>query len=336
MSILHTLWEYAFIHNGIQKKIRIQIGDICSSEEEFDILVCSAFKNNYIPTRSSLIGSLFFQRQISVAELAADPAIDLKDYGCWLSKEIPDSFHRIACVELIDWYHFEPVTSESKILKQAFSTFRFLLEQASIRDIPLHSVALPILGTGDQRIEDCFIIPPLVQQCITALKTIPELETITFFERRESNVIHIIDYLNRTLFRKSDTGPDVFISYSSKQIDIAKNVFNSITQAGLSCWMAPESIPTGSSYQEEIPLALNRVTSLLLLLTPDAEKSRWVQKEVGTAIGANKKIYPLQLTPFHLNKNFRFLLEGEQIYPAWEEDTEIWLHTIINKLKRSA
>ena len=97
-----------------------------------------------------------------------------------------------------------------------------------------------------------------------------------------------------------------------------------------------ESIPTGSNYQEEIPLALNQVAALLLLLTPDAETSRWVQKEVGTAIGANKKIYPFQLIPFELNKNFQFLLDGEQIYPAWNKDTEIWLKEAVGKLKNIA
>ena len=46
MSTLDTIWEYAFFQDGVKKKIRLQIGDICSSEEEFDILVCSAFKND--------------------------------------------------------------------------------------------------------------------------------------------------------------------------------------------------------------------------------------------------------------------------------------------------
>ena len=336
MSTLDTIWEYAFFQDGVKKKIRLQIGDICSSEEEFDILVCSAFKNDYAATARSLIGALWLQRKISVSALAADPAIDLKEYGCWLSNTIDDNFHRIACVELIDYFNYEPVTPENKFLKQAFSTFCFLLEQASIKGIPLHSVALPILGTGDQEIEECFIIPPLIQQCLRVLKTIPELKTITFFERQESKVINIVDYLNKTLFVKHSIAPDIFISYSSKQTDIAKTVIDYITQAGISCWMAPESIPTGSNYQEEIPLALNQVAALLLLLTPDAETSRWVQKEVGTAIGANKKIYPFQLIPFELNKNFQFLLDGEQIYPAWNKDTEIWLKEAVGKLKNIA
>lgn len=334
MARLNTIWQYSFQVNNTQKSIRIQIGDICRSDEEFDILVCSAFKNDYIPTPRSLIGALLFQKQISVQQLAVNPSINLKNYGCWLSNEIEDNFHRIACVELIDYNSAEEILDETKMLRSAFSTFRFLLEQASIHGIPLRSVALPILGTGEQCIEDCFIVPPLVEQCLTALHTISELNTITFFARREQNVVTIINYLNNILFTKKKCAPEVFISYSSKQADIAQNVYNYLTDNSISCWMAPNSIPTGSSYQEEIPIAINQITSLVLLLTQDAEKSRWVQKEVGTAIGADKKIFPYQLTEFKLGVSFQFLLEGEQIYPAWENEMETWLKTLVNKVKR--
>jgi len=57
-----------------------------------NILVCSAFKNDYAATARSLIGALWLQRKISVSALAADPAIDLKEYGCWLSNTIDDNF----------------------------------------------------------------------------------------------------------------------------------------------------------------------------------------------------------------------------------------------------
>lgn len=333
MAPLNTIWQYSFKVNNIPKSIRIQIGDICNTDEEFDVLVCSAFKNDYIPTPRSLIGALLFQKQISVQKLAANPSIDLKNYGCWLSEEIEENFHRIACVELIDNNSKEDWLDETKMLRSAFSTFRFLLEQASIQEIPLKSVALPILGTGDQCIEEYYIVPPLVEQCLSALNTISELSTITFFARHEQNVITIIKHLNNILFSKKQCAPEVFISYSSKQTDIAQNVYNYLLDNSISCWMAPNSIPTGSSYQEEIPIAINQIASLVLLLTPDAEKSRWVQKEVGTAIGADKKIFPYQLTEFELNVNFKFLLEGEQIYPAWENDMQTWLEKLLTKVK---
>ena len=64
---------------------------------------------------------------------------------------------------------------------------------------------------------------------------------------------------------------------------------------------------------EMIPLALEQVKIVVVLLTPDAEKSKWVQKEVGTAIGANKYLIPYQIEEYPISMQFRFLLDGEQI-----------------------
>ena len=77
--------------------------------------------------------------------------------------------------------------------------------------------------------------------------------------------------------------------------------------------MAPDSIPAGASYLEEIPVAISQTKVFLLLLTPEVEQSKWVQKEIGTAIGANKIVIPYQPKAYTISESFRFLLDGEQI-----------------------
>lgn len=77
--------------------------------------------------------------------------------------------------------------------------------------------------------------------------------------------------------------------------------------------MAPDSIPAGADYLEVIPVAISQTEVFLLLLTPEVEQSRWVKKETGTAIGANKTVIPYQPTAYTISKSFRFLLDGEQI-----------------------
>ena len=49
---------------------------------------------------------------------------------------------------------------------------------------------------------------------------------------------------------------DVFISYSSKDLDITEQVRRILETNGISCWIAPRNIPSGSSYAAEIPAAL--------------------------------------------------------------------------------
>ena len=41
---------------------------------------------------------------------------------------------------------------------------------------------------------------------------------------------------------------DIFISYSTKNSDIARAIRKLFQDHGITCWMAPESIPAGSNY----------------------------------------------------------------------------------------
>lgn len=69
--------------------IELCCGDltVMAPGDAVDILVVSAFPDDYTPTLPSLIGALH-EKGISVAELAASKAIDLRPYCCcWLSRE---------------------------------------------------------------------------------------------------------------------------------------------------------------------------------------------------------------------------------------------------------
>ena len=316
----NVLWEYKFLSSGKMKKLRVCYGDLCQEQGEYDVLFCSAYKGDYYPVWRTLIGGLWSEKRISVQELAKYPELDMRSMGCWLSKEIPGNFKRIGCVELIDpEKRLDKAYLTEITLKSTFSTMRFMLEQAAIRQIPVRSVALPILGTGNQGIELYYIAVPLIHQCIRALETIEGLEEITFFERNPFKAEELIQILKETVDAKNEAVPEVFISYCNAQSRIAYQMRDAVTRNGISCWMAPESIRAGSSYQEAIPLALTQVSLVALLLTPEAEASPWVPKEIGTAIGANKVILPYQLYDYKIGTKFQFLLQESQIHQGWKD-----------------
>ena len=304
---------------GMEKTIRIIHGDLCDVTDLVDVVVCSAFKGEYFPTPGTLIGALLRQRNISVEALALSPEMDLRRLGGWLSRETHANFRRIACVELLSWEHFlNPELRDATLLKKAFSTMRFLLEQAALCGIRVETVALPMLGTGNQGLEPGMVAVPLLSQCMLALESIPELREITFYERDEAKAAMVASTLKElTAVTPAPDAPHIFVSYSSKNTDVALRMRDALHHRGLQCWMAPDSIPSGSSYQEAIPLALSRTSAVALLLTPEAVASRWVSKEIGVAIGKGQHILPYQPMPFDLNDTFSFLLDGEQIYPAW-------------------
>ena len=69
---------------------------------------------------------------------------------------------------------------------------------------------------------------------------------------------------------------DVFISYKSEEAENAKWLKAVLEINGLSCWMAPDSIPGGSSYAQEIEQAIYDCGVLVLLLSEKAQKSIWI------------------------------------------------------------
>jgi hypothetical protein len=192
-----------------------------------------------------------------------------------------------------------------------------MLEELAHQNIACHSIALPILGSGNQGIELCYIIPPLLSQCISALKDILQLEKITFYEINSEKTEQLITMCTHAL-SSDEKSPDVFISYSSKQQPLAYLLKDLLANNNISCWMAPESIPTGSNYQSEIPAALSKIPIVLLILSPEAESSRWVQKEIGCTIGAQHTLIPYKQEPYTHTEQFNFLLDGEQIFEAYK------------------
>ena len=83
----------------------------------------------------------------------------------------------------------------------------------------------------------------------------------------------------------------IFISYSSQDMDWALIVQNALEEKGYSCWMANNGgINPGENYAEEITEALNDCPVFLLILSPNAVKSPWVPKELNIAISSRKHI----------------------------------------------
>ena len=113
-------------------------------EHRADILIISAFPNDYSPSLTSLIGALH-RKGLSVRELASAKAHDLRETSAfWISAPIKGpatalNFGRIAC--------FEPqvLGSPPTVVGNLFrGLFPFLDDRKS------QVVAMPLLATGDQ------------------------------------------------------------------------------------------------------------------------------------------------------------------------------------------
>lgn len=322
--------------NGDKKEFLILSGSITDLEGPYDIAVCSAFQGNYFPLSGTLIGALFRDLHISVSYLSYEKAIALDEAHCWLSEPTDTHLRRIACVEMTalgrEWS--DEAVSDA-LLKRSFASLRMLLEQADLAGIEVGHVVLPILGTGSQLLSVSEVAGPLLKQLFYALETIDGVSSITVCEYSREKAEELAALVKKILKPSEKTSPDVFISYSSKQFEEALLMRNTLTEAGISCWMAPDSIPGGSQYWEEIPVALANTKVLVLLLTPDAERSKWVPKEVNTAIENRSVVIPFQPYDYPNGAAFRFILSDIQIIRGWYYDEKSRMDRLIVEVMKA-
>jgi len=110
---------------------------------------------------------------------------------------------------------------------------------------------------------------------------------------------------------------DVFISYKAEETAEALWVKTSLEQNGISCWMAPTSIPGGSSYAKEITHAIENCKVFVLILSQQAQLSTWIPKEIDMALNYRKIILPFMIENCKLVDDFNFYLNNVQRYEAY-------------------
>lgn len=110
---------------------------------------------------------------------------------------------------------------------------------------------------------------------------------------------------------------DVFISYKSDEIDNAMWLESVLEKNGIPCWIAPQNIPGGSNYGQEIPKAIENCRIFVLVLSKKAQESMWISKEVNMALNCKKIIMPFMIEDCELCKEFNFYLGDVQRYAAY-------------------
>lgn len=124
---------------------------------------------------------------------------------------------------------------------------------------------------------------------------------------------------------------DVFISYSSLDYEEAQIIRGVLETNGISCWMAPESIPIGSDYTKEIPAAITGCRIFLLILSDNAQRSKWVPLELDRAYNSGKIILPFVIKNCALTDDFNFMLARTQRINAYFKKSEA-LNTLVNEI----
>lgn len=92
-----------------------------------------------------------------------------------------------------------------------------------------------------------------------------------------------------------DIEKEVFISYSRKDSDVVKPIYEWLESAGCQCWLDVDGMFSGVSYKKVIVDAIKRSKVLLFMSSENSNKSRNVVSEVSIAMEYGKKIIPIRL-----------------------------------------
>lgn len=112
---------------------------------------------------------------------------------------------------------------------------------------------------------------------------------------------------------------DVFISFSSQNIEAAQAICHVLEQNGIRCWMAPRNIPPGSDYGDVIEDAIKACTTVVVLFSEPASSSPYVKSEINIAFEEQKTIIPIRLDPTPLKGQNRLILNKTHWIDAYPD-----------------
>ena len=289
MRLLDTL----HIDGVPSKRIELLKGDLTSIPSEFqvDLLIVSAFPNDYSPTPSSLIGALY-RRGLVVGKLAMSKDSDLiNDFSCWLSHEIPQSknemrFKRVLC--------FEPLFrgSPPQVVGDIFRALTPILAEKP----GMKSAAMPIVAAGDQGHSVSSILEPLLDAAFHWMSKGLPLTVLRIVAYSNDQATEAADAFARakTKFQGASGESsaesyrmdyDVFFSYARENLVEMECIEQHLRRVNPSVriFVDRKEIDIGSPWQPEIFENLDRCFKVVTLLSPHYLSSKVCKEEFNIA-----------------------------------------------------
>ncbi len=88
---------------------------------------------------------------------------------------------------------------------------------------------------------------------------------------------------------------DVFLSYAHQDKDVARQIKQAFSEAGISAWTAHDDIPAGDSWVPAIQKALQEADVMIVIFSEDSLRSTSMAAEWGYFIRQNKFIVPVRV-----------------------------------------
>lgn len=89
----------------------------------------------------------------------------------------------------------------------------------------------------------------------------------------------------------------VFVSYTSKDGDFCRSFVEALKALGVDVWHDKKSLSAGTEWYAAVQREIEAREVFLILLTPTAWESQWVQAELRLAMALRRRIVPVFLEP---------------------------------------
>jgi hypothetical protein len=289
-------------------------------DDPVDMIIVSAFHDNYTPTKWSIIGHLY-RKGLSVAELAKNKAVDLRDTaGFWLSQPLPQPPPTLAAVGTRRILCFEPHTLGARPAEVVGSLFRglfpFLSDQHEAR------VAMAVISTGAMREDPERMLRALVTAAREWMSRGLPIRELMIMEQNASRVRALApvfaDLKNQPKHEALVAAPnqvyDVFLSFSSKDETLVGVLKDELARCSpqLRVYDFRMTIDPGKEWQDELDGVLQSCRKAVALLTPSYFQSAECREELGIARLRNKRQNYTFFVPLYVRS-----CTNEQEFPLW-------------------
>ena len=346
---------FEYLPPGSARRVRPGIsfvqGDLTQMlrESPVDALLISAFKDNYAPTSTSLIGALA-RKGVDVAQLAQHKSDDLRSAArFWLSQPLPSvqaemlGFGRIICFE----------RERDEALADSVMAIGQALSVAAITH-NVRSVAMPLIATGNQGFAVQDVLPPLLDSLTRHMRKGSRLESVVIAAYDDGDVAIVRDEVARFRAREpiaatDDSTHDVFVSYRHSDADCVDCLMDAILTARphTDIWLDRTKLELGDQWNDEIAHAIDRSRLFVPFYSKQYFESIICREELAaahirrralkTAFIVPVLLDDVELTSYHQMTQYkdsrvrdmgRIREAGRVIAEGLDGDTAVWSPTI--------
>lgn len=124
----------------------------------------------------------------------------------------------------------------------------------------------------------------------------------------------------------------VFISYSRRDKEFTRELFNEFQKNDIDCWIDWEGIPVAVDWWDEIKKGIEDADSFLYLISPDSLHSEVCQRELHYAVKKNKRIIPIIVRELDSNDKLPDSLLNLELFQLTRKDSNNAPSTLITTI----